>query len=120
MKPSLSWTAAVALLVCLRGQSLYSLSTFDTTQGFIYWRNGHIIRNVVIPTPGLPRGYYAEGPHDERCKIVRDEPSNDMKFCEDAVFWERHDDSGAVRDKVLLLSCDPGRKGWNTVMGPLR
>jgi hypothetical protein len=43
-----------------------------------------------------------------------------MKYCEDAVFWERVDSNGAVVDKVLLLSCDPNRKAWNTVMGPLR
>ena len=43
-----------------------------------------------------------------------------MKYCEDAVFWERVDNRGAVVDKVLLLSCDPNRKAWNTVMGPLR
>ena len=42
-----------------------------------------------------------------------------MNYCEDAVFWERVDDSGAVINKVLLLSCDPSRKAWNTVMGPL-
>ena len=43
-----------------------------------------------------------------------------MKYCEDAVFWEKVDGSGAVVNKVLLLSCDPNRKAWNTVMGPLR
>ena len=42
-----------------------------------------------------------------------------MKSCEDAVFWEKVDGSGAVLDKVMLLSCDPNRKAWNTVMGPL-
>lgn len=42
-----------------------------------------------------------------------------MNNCEDAVIWEKVDDSGAVIDKVLLLSCDPNRKAWNTVMGPL-
>jgi hypothetical protein len=42
-----------------------------------------------------------------------------MKYCEDAVFWERVDNSGVVVNKVLLLSCDPNRKAWNTVMGPL-
>ena len=42
-----------------------------------------------------------------------------MNNCEDAAFWEKVDDSGAVIDKVLLLSCDPNRKAWNTVMGPL-
>ena len=43
-----------------------------------------------------------------------------MKYCEDATFWERVDGNGDVVDKVLLLSCDPSRKSWNTVMGPLR
>lgn len=42
-----------------------------------------------------------------------------MNNCEDAIFWEKVDNSGAVIDKVLLLSCDPNRKAWNTVMGPL-
>jgi hypothetical protein len=42
-----------------------------------------------------------------------------MNYCEDAVFWEKVDGSGAVLDKVVLLSCDPGRKAWNTVMGPM-
>jgi len=42
-----------------------------------------------------------------------------MRYCEDATFWEQHDDNGIVLDKVLILSCDPSRKAWNTVMGPL-
>jgi len=42
-----------------------------------------------------------------------------MRYCEDATFWEQHDDNGTVLDKVLILSCDPSRKAWNTVMGPL-
>ncbi len=42
-----------------------------------------------------------------------------MNNCEDAVFWEKVDSGGAIIDKVLLLSCDPSRKVWNTVMGPL-
>lgn len=43
-----------------------------------------------------------------------------MSHCEDAVIWEKVDSSGAVLDKAMLLSCDPNRKAWNTVMGPLR
>ena len=91
-----------------------------TIQGFVIWRNGRSSRNILLPTPDLPHGYYAEGPHGERCTIVKDAPSNDMKFCEDATFWERLDGNGDVLDKVLLLSCDPSRKSWNTVMGPLQ
>jgi hypothetical protein len=43
-----------------------------------------------------------------------------MNYCEDATFWEKVDGGGALLDKVMLLSCDPSRKAWNTVMGPLR
>lgn len=39
-----------------------------------------------------------------------------LKFCEDATEW---DVEGSGR-KLVLLSCDPGRKEWNTVMGPLQ
>jgi hypothetical protein len=88
-------------------------------QGFVIWRNGRVSRNLLIPTPDLPQGYYAEGSHNDHCTIIRDTLSNNMNNCEDAVFWEKVDDSGAVIDKVLLLSCDPNRKAWNTVMGPL-
>ncbi|KAI9461722.1 hypothetical protein BJY52DRAFT_196074 [Lactarius psammicola] len=101
MKPSLTWAVVTALL------------------GFALWRNGRSSRNILLPTPDFPHGYYAEGPHDGHCTVVKDASSNDMKYCEDAVFWEKVDGSGAVVDKVLLLSCDPNRKAWNTVMGPL-
>ena len=43
-----------------------------------------------------------------------------MNYCEDATFWEEVNGSGALLNKVILLSCDPSRKAWNTVMGPLR
>lgn len=89
-------------------------------QGFIIWRNGRSSRNILLPTPDFPHGYYAQGSHNEHCTIIRDTPSNDMKFCEDATFWEKVGANGDVVDKVLLLSCDPNRKSWNTVMGPLR
>ncbi|KAH9972773.1 hypothetical protein BGW80DRAFT_1252502 [Lactifluus volemus] len=89
--------------------------------GFALWRNGRSSRNMLIPTPDLPHGYYSEGTHNAHCMIVRDTLFNDMSHCEDAVFWERVEGStGAVIDKVLLLSCDPNRKAWNTVMGPLK
>ncbi|KAH9058355.1 hypothetical protein EDB87DRAFT_1675355 [Lactarius vividus] len=100
MKPSLTWAVVTALL------------------GFALWRNGRSSRNILLPTPDFPHGYYAEGSHNGHCSVVKD-PSNDMKYCEDAVFWERVDGSGARVNKVLLLSCDPNRKAWNTVMGPL-
>ncbi|KAI0250287.1 hypothetical protein BJV78DRAFT_605342 [Lactifluus subvellereus] len=102
MKPSLTWAVSTAFLA-------YAL-----------WRNGRSSRNVLIPTLDFPHGYYAGGSHGGHCTIVKDTLSNDMRYCEDAVFWERVEGTnGAVLDKVLLLSCDPNRKAWNTVMGPL-
>lgn len=38
-------------------------------------------------------------------------PSERLAYCEDAIHLPRSD--------LVLLSCDPGRKRWNTVMGPL-
>ena len=43
-----------------------------------------------------------------------------MKFCEDLVFWDLLDSAGKLEERRLLLSCDPNRLGWNTVMGPLK
>ncbi|KAJ6531753.1 hypothetical protein B0H19DRAFT_1214111 [Mycena capillaripes] len=42
-----------------------------------------------------------------------------MKFCEDAAFWELHDDAINSTRHQVIVSCDPGRKDWNTVLGPL-
>lgn len=42
-----------------------------------------------------------------------------MKYCEDATFWDRYGSTGTLEDRSIILSCDPGRKSWNTVMGPL-
>ncbi|EJU03073.1 calcium-dependent phosphotriesterase [Dacryopinax primogenitus] len=43
-------------------------------------------------------------------------PSGQLAYCEDLEEW--HSLSG---DRLgLLASCDPSRRGWNTVMGPLR
>ena len=100
--------------------SLHRKVILTFVQGFAIWRNGRSSRNFLLPTPDFPRGYYADGPHDGHCTVIKDALANDMKYCEDAVFWERVDSSGAVVDNVLLLSCDPNRKAWNTVMGPLR
>jgi hypothetical protein len=117
MKSSLSWAIVTAFLVCMN--ALLNRLILTCIQGFVIWRNGRTSRNILIPTPDFPHGYYAEGSHNDHCTIIRDTLSNNMNNCEDAVFWEKVDDSGAVIDKVLLLSCDPNREAWNTVMGPL-
>jgi hypothetical protein len=43
-----------------------------------------------------------------------------MTFCEDAVFWDTLNEAEDVVERRLLVSCDPNRQSWNTVMGPLR
>jgi hypothetical protein len=43
-----------------------------------------------------------------------------MRFCEDASFWDLHDDGTNSTRREVIISCDPGRKEWNTVLGPLR
>jgi hypothetical protein len=62
----------------------------------------------------LPASYYAEGSADD-C-VSKTAP--DFRFCEDAGFWDLHDESKRWTRRVLA-SCDPGRKEWNTVLGPL-
>ncbi|BGP51801.1 hypothetical protein JCM10450v2_007757 [Rhodotorula kratochvilovae] len=42
-------------------------------------------------------------------------PAERLAYCEDAVHLAAHDDG----HELVLLSCDPNRKRWNTVMGPL-
>ena len=88
-------------------------------KAFFAWRNGRAWRAFIISTPDFPVGYYADGDHTAQCEVLRDEPGNDLKFCEDATFWDRVDDAGGLQDRILLMSCDPGRREWNTVMGPL-
>ncbi|KAF8206430.1 hypothetical protein K438DRAFT_1578153, partial [Mycena galopus ATCC 62051] len=43
-----------------------------------------------------------------------------LKFCEDAAFWDIHDNATNSTRHETIVSCDPGRGDWNTVMGPLR
>lgn len=43
-----------------------------------------------------------------------------LAYCEDETFWDVEDASGAIVSRRVIVSCDPNRKAWNTVMGPLR
>ncbi|KAF8992836.1 hypothetical protein BDQ17DRAFT_1392764 [Cyathus striatus] len=70
--------------------------------GIFFYRSGHVLKNCILVKSPLPVGYVA---------------GDDLKYCEDAVFWEVND--GNKEARVLLFSCDSGRKSWNTVMGPL-
>ncbi|KZS92653.1 calcium-dependent phosphotriesterase [Sistotremastrum niveocremeum HHB9708] len=68
----------------------------------------------ILTLPPLPENYSSFG----SCAIVKENADAPvpLKYCEDAVFWQP--DSGS--NKQLIMSCDPNRKEWNTVMGPLK
>ena len=89
----------------------------------IWYRNGSALKNSVIQKSPLPRGYISHGNYDSQCTTVRDftdKREESLSFCEDETFWELHDATGKVVERPVIVSCDPNRKAWNTVMGPLR
>ncbi|KAM6504494.1 arylesterase [Amanita muscaria] len=82
----------------------------------IAYRNGHLYKNIILKKRELPVGYYYAGDFTKDCTSFQLEG---LKNCEDAAFWDVHDSEKTLIDRHLILSCDPGRKAWNTVMGPL-
>lgn len=89
----------------------------------IWYRNGPVIKNCILTKSPLPKGYIANGNYDSQCTTVRDfadKPAESLTTCEDETFWELHDATGKIVERAVIVSCDPGRKEWNTVMGPLR
>ncbi|KAF9468117.1 arylesterase [Collybia nuda] len=83
----------------------------------IVWRSGRVAKNNILTKHNFPTGYYAEGNYTNDCTTLK---APELKYCEDATFWNLLDNSGKFVDRGLLISCDAGRKSWNTVMGPLR
>ncbi|KAJ6505967.1 hypothetical protein DFH09DRAFT_285256 [Mycena vulgaris] len=82
----------------------------------IAWRSSRTAQHTFFKRQ-LPRAYYAEG--DAKQCLLKTAP--DFQFCEDATFWDLHDGTkGSLTERRVLVGCDPGRKGWNTVLGPLR
>ncbi|KAF8071737.1 arylesterase [Lyophyllum atratum] len=100
---------------------MVSTRTLAYLAGFIsivVWRSGRVAKNSILTKHAFPEGYYAQGDFDTDCATLKGGP--DLKYCEDATFWDLLDAKGKFVDRGLLLSCDAGRKSWNTVMGPLR
>lgn len=85
--------------------------------GIIVLRSGRVAKNTILSKHDFPVGYYAEGNFDTDCTTLK---APDLKYCEDATFWDILDGTGKFADRVVLISCDANRKSWNTVMGPLR
>ncbi|EIM91269.1 uncharacterized protein STEHIDRAFT_128208 [Stereum hirsutum FP-91666 SS1] len=96
------------------------LAALAALLGFFVWRNGHSVK-FLFQSNDLPIAYFSGGSHETGCSIVKDEVRNELRYCEDETFWDLVNPlSGTLEDRLLILSCDPGRKQWNTVMGPLK
>ena len=91
-----------------------------------------MLYNNVLFTPPLPSSYYAYGNATDQCGSplpyvelpqagdVQSAHIDDFKYCEDAVFWDIYPHTGQPHSTHrAIISCDAGRKAWNTVMGPL-
>lgn len=88
----------------------------------IWYRNGSSIKNTILVKSPFPKGYFAHGDYDSQCTTARDftdKLEESLSSCEDETFWELHDATGKVLQRSVIVSCDPRRKSWNTVMGPL-
>jgi hypothetical protein len=84
---------------------------------FVY-RSGRLAKSGILTLPPLPSSYYVNGDVDTHCVVIK-EPSHTLGACEDAVFWDHLQADGDVAARFLIVGCDPNRKAWNTVMGPL-
>ena len=71
----------------------------------------------------MPAEYFAtfDGPQNasKQCHILHDFDRK-LSYCEDQTFWDIKDPEGNVIDRKVIATCDPNRKNWNTVMGPLK
>ncbi|KAG8213310.1 hypothetical protein J3R82DRAFT_11789 [Butyriboletus roseoflavus] len=106
-------------------RDVLSLNQADIThpshlQAVVFYRSGRVAWNHILTAPSLPDAYYIGGNWTSHCSVIKDPSSNDINFCEDISFLDHHDAHGTLTDRLDLLGCDPNRKAWNTVMGPLR
>ncbi|EJD49653.1 hypothetical protein AURDEDRAFT_182789 [Auricularia subglabra TFB-10046 SS5] len=88
-------------------------TVFAALVGFLavfIWRQGKFLSLIAFTQP-LPSHYFAYGNAATHCKVVKDPVNDELRFCEDGFLWNGN---------KLVLSCDPNRLNWNTVMGPLR
>ncbi|KAK7454649.1 hypothetical protein VKT23_011403 [Stygiomarasmius scandens] len=81
------------------------------------YRGRHSFLNSIFtnPIPHLPDAYLYSGDALSSCETLK---APDLKYCEDITFWDVH--NGDNTEKRLIITCDAGRKEWNTVMGPLQ
>ncbi|KAG0695903.1 hypothetical protein DFH29DRAFT_1083182 [Suillus ampliporus] len=84
---------------------------------FIY-RSGRVTKHGILTLPALPPSYYVNGDVETHCSLIQ-ESSHTLNYCEDMTFWDHLDVNGTVASRFVIAGCDPNRKAWNTVMGPL-
>ncbi|KAG6816885.1 hypothetical protein H0H87_002005 [Tephrocybe sp. NHM501043] len=83
----------------------------------VVWRSGRVAQNAILTKHPFTEGYYGQGDFDADCARLKGGP--ELKYCEDATFWDHFDAQGKLVNHALIISCDANRKNWNTVMGPL-
>jgi len=99
----------------------------------VWYRNGTQLQNFILTKRNLPVGSISTGSYARDCSplgpVVSLTPSSSpnakfdqLAYCEDIAFWELYNKVGDAKPakRILLSGCDPNRKSWNTVMGPLR
>ncbi|KAF7330570.1 hypothetical protein MVEN_02497100 [Mycena venus] len=97
MKSSLAWVSVLCL-------------------SMFVWRV-HRPAGYFLKKRESPVAFYAHGNTDSHCEL---KTAPDFKFCEDSALWDIHDSVTNSSRHEIVVSCDPGRGDWNTVMGPLR
>ncbi|KAI6033328.1 hypothetical protein EDC04DRAFT_2215327 [Pisolithus marmoratus] len=98
----------------------YRFAAVLTTLLAVYvYRSGRALYHHVLTTPALPKGYFAGGDYRDHCVVIKDEIDNRLTHCEHIIFWDHLDEEDNITNRLVLLSCDPGRRAWNTVMGPM-
>lgn len=75
------------------------------------YRQREVYMLTVVPR-GIPTAYFAHGNATTACQIIEDPVDARFRFCEDVKTLPADGGSGGQ----LLLSCDPGRLEWNTVL----
>ncbi|KAF9524830.1 arylesterase [Crepidotus variabilis] len=90
---------------------------------FALHRRGSAIHKHFFGRGNFPVGYFAGGEYKLDCSTLAshlESPAAEkLRFCEDATLWDVLDSKGDIEDRLLIATCDSGRKQWNTVMGPL-
>ncbi|KAI6018051.1 hypothetical protein BKA83DRAFT_4317589 [Pisolithus microcarpus] len=95
------------------------VAVLTTLLAIYVYRSGRAVFYHVLTVPNLPEGYFAGGDYRDHCVVIKDEKDDRLNHCEHIIFWDHLDEEDHVINRFILLSCDPGRREWNTVMGPM-